>query len=133
MHQIKRPTVSPNSEYETIFLTFKEKQILRRIMHNGEVPADFCPEKCRNTLEEHGLICVDRNTEANLGYGIKGIIQGDPKTLHASDKATRYFLYRREQYFKGKLPVVIALVALIKSFDREIMMIFHFIQDLIAS
>lgn len=124
---------SSTDEYENIYLTQKEKRILRRIMRRNEVPTDFCSEECRNTLEEHGLIYVNRDTETDIGYGIKKAITPDePKTIRALDKATRYFLYRKEQYFKGKLPVVIALVALIKSCDREIITLFHFIQDLLT-
>lgn len=102
-------------DYDKIMLSFKERRILRRILKRGEVPASSCTPKQVSMFEQNGLINVNRDHEASLGYGIKGIVQGEPKVISATDKAFRYFLYRKEDYFKGKLPVVISLIALIIS------------------
>lgn len=121
------------NDYDQIILSFKERRILRRILKRGEVPACLCTPKQIATFEDNGLINVNRDYEASLGYGVKGTVQGEPKTISATDKAFRYFLYRKEDYFKGKLPVIIALIALIKSFDVEICRLANFILGWIAS
>lgn len=102
-------------DYDKIMLSLKERRVLRRILKRGEVPASFCSPMQIAIFEENGLINVNRDREASLGYGVKGIVQGQPNTISATDKTFRYFLYRKEDYFKGKLPVVIALIALIIS------------------
>lgn len=114
-------TYKITDNYDKIFLSFKERCILRRILKRKEVPAYFCTPSQIALFEENGLISVDRSHEASLGYGINGIVQGEPKTISATDKAFRYFLYRKEDYFKGKLPVVIAIIALILSIISLVM------------
>lgn len=103
------------ADYDKIMLSFKERLVLRRILKRGEVPACSCTPKQLAIFEQNGLIIVDRNHEAPMAYGVRGIVQGEPKTMYATDKAFRYFLYRKEDYFKGKLPVVISFTALIIS------------------
>lgn len=104
-----------DDDYDKIMLSFKERHILRHLLKQQESPASFCTPKQIAVFEKYGLIYVCRDQKVSLGYGIEGIVQGEPQTITATDKAFRYFLYRKEDYFKGKLPVVIALVALIIS------------------
>jgi len=42
-------------------------------------------------------------------------------TYSLTDKYYRYAIYRRDLFFKGKLPVILSAIALIKSFQDEIL------------
>lgn len=98
-------------DYDKIMLSLKEKYVLYRILKKREVPFDFCSELQRGIFLKHDLICVQqKQTVASTGRAVIDVHA--PKFLRPTDKATRYFLYRGEDYFKGKLPVVISLTAL---------------------
>ena len=120
-------------DYDKIMLSFKERRVLRRILKHHEVPASFCTPEQAALFEANGLVCVDCTHETPMGYGIKGIAKGEPKTISATDKAFRYFLYRKDDCFKGRIPVIIALIALIKSFDVEIYWLVDFISSWLSS
>lgn len=119
-------------DYEKILLSFKEARILHHIIKKNEVPVNFCTADQRETLERYGLIHVDRD-HLVTEYGIAAHVQGEPKRILPTDKASRYFLYRKENRFKGKFQVIIAFIALIKSFDQEIVWLFNAVIDLISN
>lgn len=101
-------------DYDKIMLSFEERRILHRILKKGKVSPEFCNNQQRNVLLGYGLITTQSPTIVTSS----GRVVADSSVLpfiYATDKAKRYFLYRREDYFKGKLPVVIALAALIIS------------------
>lgn len=133
MDEQMTPVSEITTDYDKILLSFKERRILRRILKQGELPARLCTPKQISMFEQHGLINVNRDTEVSLGYGVKGTVPGEPKTVSATDKAYRYFLYRKEDCFKDKIPVIIALIALIKSFDVEICWLVNFISNWLSS
>lgn len=126
-------TSHSDENLEKIMLTRKEKHLLRRLIKKGNVPAKQYKESQYAALESYGLVRVNRNICTDIGFGVSGITQGTAQSICATDKATRYFLYRKESYFQGKLPVVLSIIALIKSFDCEILLIIHFICDWLSS
>lgn len=101
-------------DYDKIMLSLKEKYVLHRILKKRKISYDFCSEQQKDIFLKHDLICIQqKQTLTSTG---KVIVDGNaPKFIQPTDKATRYFLYRKEDYFKGKLPVVIALIALVIS------------------
>lgn len=100
--------------YDKILLSFKEKKILRRILRKKEVPDTFCNDMQRDIFLKHGLIRIQQKQKVT-STGRVVLDTSSQKCIQTTDKAFRYFLYRKEAYFKGKLPVVIALAALIIS------------------
>lgn len=101
-------------DYDKIMLSLKEKRMLHRILKMQKVPYDFCNEYQRDIYLKHNLIIIQQKKIVTS----TGKIVADsnaPKFILPTDKSKRYFLYRKEDYFKGKLPVVIALVALVLS------------------
>ncbi len=105
---------SNSSNYDEIMLSFKEKQVLYRILRKKIVPDTFCNEIQKDIFLKYGLICIKQNS---IVTSTGKVVPDDnsPKFILPTDKALRYFLYRKDAYFKGKLPVVIALAALIIS------------------
>lgn len=99
--------------YDKIMLSFKERCILRRILKKKEVPDTFCSDHEKEILLRYQLIYIHQEQTLRSGYPVPK--PDAPITIRATDNAFRYFLYRKEDYFKGKLPVVIALFALIIS------------------
>ena len=125
-------TSKATDDYDKIMLSFKEKRILRHILKEGKVPYNYCNDSQRELFLKYDLVSIHRKQIATE----TGRVTFDPNApvyIAANDKAKRYFLYRKENYFKGKLPVVIALVALIKSFDVEICWLAHFILSLLSN
>ncbi len=118
--------------YDKIMLSLKEKWILHRILRKKDVPDDFCNAAQKRMFLQHGLICIVQ--EQNVTSTGKVVPDASsPKFIQATDKAFRYFLYRKENRFKGKFQVIIAFIALIKSFDKEISWLFNTIIDLISN
>ncbi len=102
-----------DNDYEKIMLTLNEKWTLYRIFKKVRVSYDFCNEQIRDSLLNFGLIDVLEEYLITKGY--TRVDESKPRYLLSNDKTLRYFLYRKEAYFKGKLPVVIAIIALIIS------------------
>lgn len=111
---------------DDILLSRKEKRLLRQILRKKEVPDTFCNEYQKKTFLKYELITITY-PQIISSSGRPVTLSNAPAHIKISDKAYRYFLYRKEAYFKGKLPVVISVIALVKSFDREIMMFIDFI------
>ena len=107
--------ISETSEdYDKIMLSFVERRILYHILKKREVPDTFCNDQQKEIFLKYELISIQQeHTLTSTGRVVPKI--DAPKCIKATDKAFRYFLYRKEDYFKGKLPVVIALVSLIIS------------------
>ena len=101
-------------DYDKIMLSLKEKYVLHRILKKRKISYDFCSEQQRDIFLKHDLICIQRE-QTVTSTGRVSVDTSAPKFIQPTDKATRYFLYRKEDYFKGKLPVVIALIALVIS------------------
>lgn len=101
-------------DYDKIMLSLKEKRTLRHILKMQRVPYDFCSEHQRDIYLKHNLITIQQEQNVT-STGRVAVDTNAPKFILPTDKAKRYFLYRKEDYFKGKLPVVIALVALVLS------------------
>lgn len=102
------------NDYDKIMLSLKEKFLLRRILKRKNVPYNFFNDKQRDLFLKYGLITVQQKQIVTS----TGRVCPEPnssKYISTTDKAFRYFLYRKEAYFKGKLPVLIALAALIIS------------------
>lgn len=101
-------------DYDKILLSLKEKWILYRILKKKRVPYNFCNDETKELFLKYDLVFIQQNqilTDSGRVYPEPD----SPKYIAATDKTFRYFLYRKENYFKGKLPVVIALIALIIS------------------
>ena len=107
-------TTTPSDDYDKIMLSFKERRILHRILKKQEVPDTFCSDQQKELFRRYQLIYIQQDQIINKS-GRPIPKPGAPITIKPTDKTFRYFLYRKEDYFKGKLPVVIALVALIIS------------------
>jgi len=104
----------PPDDYDKIMLSLAEKRLLHRILRKRQVPYDFCSDAQRELFPRYGLISIHQR-QIITNTGRVAFDPGSPRHIAAEDKAFRYFLYRKEDYFKGKLPVVIALVALVIS------------------
>lgn len=101
-------------DYDKIMLSLKEKYVLHRILKKRKVSLDFCSEQQKDIFLKHDLIYIQQ--KQNIISTGRVVVDGNaPKFIQPTDKAFRYFLYRKETYFKGKLPVVIAVIALILS------------------
>lgn len=103
-----------SDDYDHIMLSLKEKYILHRILKKREVPYSFCNEQQRNIYLKHEFITIQQR-QIVTSTGKVVVDDNAPKLIHPTDKAIRYFLYRKEAYFKGKLPVVVSIIALIFS------------------
>lgn len=101
-------------DYDKIMLSLKEKYVLHRILRKQKVSYDFCNEQQRDIFLKHDLICIQQ-TQTVTSTGRVAVDTSAPKFIQPTDKTFRYFLYRKESYFKGKLPVVMAAIALILS------------------
>lgn len=101
-------------DYDKIMLSLKEKYVLRRILKKQKVPLDFCSEQQRDIFLKHDLIYIGQQ-QTVTSMGRVAVDANAPNFILPTDKAKRYFLYRKEDYFKGKLPVVISFTALIIS------------------
>lgn len=115
-------------DYDKIMLSSKEKRILRQIIKKKEVLDTFCTDSQKHIFFKYGLITIHQ-PQTVLPTGRVVQTPDAQKSIRATDKAFRYFIYRKESYFKGKFPVVIAFIALIKSFDREIGWLVSLIAD----
>lgn len=120
----------PNN-YDEIMLSFKEKCILHRIYKKKEVLDDFCNEAYQNTFLSYGLIRFEQKP-IRMPNGRITYDTSSPRRIQATDKALRYFIYRKETFFEGKFPVIIAFIALLKACDKELVKLFHLITDLIT-
>ena len=107
-------TSKADDDYDKIMLSLKEKRILRHILKEKKVPYDFCDDSKRELFLRYDLVSIQRE-QIITGTGRVAFDPNAPKYIAANDKAKRYFLYRKEDYFKGKLPVVIAFAALVIS------------------
>lgn len=119
-------------DYDKIMLSLKEKWLLRRILKKKTVSYDFCNDTQRELFLKYDLVYIQQNQIVSD----TGSVYADPnapKYIVATDKAFRYFLYRQDDCFKGKFPVVIALIALLKACDKEIVWLFRFISNWIAN
>lgn len=121
-----------NNDYDKIMLSFKERRILRRIMKKEKVPYSFCSDHQRDVFLKYELITIWSPKIVTSAGRVVSESSVLPE-IHITDKAKRYFLYRKEDYFKGKIPVIIALIALIKSFDVEICRLVNFISNWLSS
>lgn len=120
-----------SDDYDKIMLSLKEKFILYQILKRKEVDYTFCTDRQKEVFLNYGLIVIrQQHTVSSTGLVVP--VAGAPKYIQTTDKAFRYFLYRKESYFKGKFPVVIAFIALAKSFDAEICLLVSFISDWIS-
>lgn len=108
------PSANNFDNYDKVMLSFKEKRLLHRILRKKEVPDTFCNDTQKDIFLKYGLIRVQQKQKV-ISTGRVVPDDRSPKRIQATDKAFRYFLYRKEAYFKGKLPVVIALAALLIS------------------
>lgn len=117
--------------YSSIMLSRKERHILRQIMKRKKVPYSFCTDEQRNAFLKYNLISVQhprRMTETGRVVRAPG-----ESFILINDNAFRYFLYRKEASFVGKLPVIISIIALLKACDQEILWFFHLISGLLTN
>lgn len=82
-------------------LRFKKKRILPKEMHYLYVN-DLISPNYTDKKDAFGVFIPDG-------------------TYSLSDKYTRYLIYRRDNFFKGKLPVIISVIALLRSYKDEIL------------
>ncbi len=101
-------------DYDKIMLSLKEKRVLHRILKRKKVSFGFCNDNQRELFLRYDLVSVQQK-QIVTDTGRLVFDPNSPKYIVVKDKAFRYFLYRKEDYFKGKLPVVIALIALVIS------------------
>lgn len=119
--------------YSSIMLSRKERHILRQIMKRKKVPYSFCTDEQRNAFLKYNLISVLHPYKRTAsGRGGRSPGSGESFIL-INDNAIRYFLYRKEASFVGKLPVIISIIALLKACDQEILWFFHFISGLLTN
>lgn len=96
---------------EKICLTRREKYLLLSMKNGKKIKPEFDVSQ----LVSFGLIRRDYSGKKNdIGE------QLPDDTYSITDYGHRYLIHKREEYFTRKLPVVISLIALIKSFWPEI-------------
>lgn len=96
--------------YDKIVLTPWERFLLFTLRIQKRRKKDIWKMPYRQ-LHLYGLISPNYYPER--GFEGESIPDG---TFSLSSNYKRYCIYRREQFFKGKLPVIIALLALLKSY-----------------
>jgi hypothetical protein len=112
-------------DYNQIFLSTKEFFYLQQFRFQKYVVCDSYKEPY-STLRKLCLINpLDTGQVDSMGQNIPNYHR-----CALSEFGRRYLIYRREQFFKGKFPVIIAFIALIKSFDHEIYLFLSWLQDL---
>lgn len=96
--------------FDKIILTHKERFLLFTLRIQKKRKKDILKPPYRQ-LHLHSLISPNYLPE----HGPEGESIPDG-TFSLTNNYKRYCIYRREQFFKGKLPVIIALLALLKSY-----------------
>lgn len=100
------------------YLTIREKIFLFLLRFKKKIKPRFDVHQ----LASYGLIRSNHSSEKNeIGEWLKD------GTYSLTDSGKRYFIQRREAFFVKRLPVVISLVALIKSFWPEISALFNWV------
>lgn len=99
----------PSKEFNEIFLTWKEKLIMLRLSICKKIQGNVRIEPYRQ-LFLYGFI------KNNSYINPDDLMENYDGTMSVTDTYKRYCIYRREQFFKGKLPVIIAFLALMKSY-----------------
>lgn len=95
-----------------IRLTPAEKLFLRKLRFKKHLPL---PENMRN-LRSLGLVDPDYLDEKGpIGECVPS------GTVHLTDKYIRWCFYSRDTVFKEKIPVIISVIALLKSCQDEIL------------
>lgn len=96
---------------DNIYLTHCEKRLLFLMRFKKKVKPSFDV----SMLVSYGLITPNSS-------GVKNSIGEHltDGTYSLSDKGNRYFIQIRENFFTTRLPVLISLIALVKSFWPEI-------------
>ena len=77
-------------------------------------------------LYVYGLVVPNYTGERDQ---LGGFIQDGTYSL--SDKYARYSIYRRDLFFRGKLPVIISVIALLRSYRNEILWLLQAIAKLL--
>ena len=96
--------------FDKIILTPKERFLLFTLRIQKKRKKDIWKAPYRQL---HLYSLISPNYLPERGPEGESITDG---TFSLSDNYKRYRAYRREQFFKGKLPVIIALLALLKSY-----------------
>ncbi len=100
---------SSSEDFDKIYLTYKERLLLLNIKIRGKVVADIYSQPYRQL---HKYDFIKRNYVYDVEHR-EDIFDG---TVSLTMTYKRYCLYRREQFFRGKLPVIISILALMKSY-----------------
>lgn len=123
--------------FDEIILSRKERKLLRRIMKKKRILYDSCNENQREILLQYDLIDIEYGSPGPFSdpadyYSSRGkMYKRHPKYIIATDEATRYFRYRREDYFKHKLLVYLGIITFVLTFWEKIFTLFCLIIYLI--
>lgn len=108
----------------SIYLTSREKRFLFSLRFRQHAKPRFDV----SVLASYGLIHRNYLSEKNeIGEYVPD------GTYSLSDLGKRWFIQQREERFVKKLPVVLSVIALIKSFWPEIMSAFQWIIETVRS
>ena len=97
------------TDYSLFILPAKEKILLLKLRFKKNVPKEYFGDYFTK-FRKLDLIKAKSYTYVN------GFATPEDSYL-LSSTYWEYISYRREQYFKGKLPVIISICALMKSYD----------------
>ncbi len=96
-------------DYSLYILTTKQKLLLFRLRFKKNVPSEYFG------VHYHKFLKLNLIKTKSYTYP-KGVPMPENSWL-LSSIYWEYITYRREQYIKGKLPVIISLFALMKSYN----------------
>jgi len=106
-----------------IYLTSREKRLLFVLRFCKKIKPKFDVSHLVST----GLIRPNSSGELNsIGEAL------EDGTYSLTDSGTRWFIQTKEKFFVKKLPVVLSLIALVKSFWPEIKNMFKWIIETVG-
>lgn len=110
------------TSYKDLDLTFREKLFLfcNRKKKSFDLPNEY------RSLLRFGLVTYESTGELDKF----GIATHTGKYV-LTDEYTRYRVYQKDVFFKGKFPVIISLIALIKAFQDEILWLIQAVMRLL--
>lgn len=100
--------------YESIILTDEEEKILKQANKNGSVSPDQYDQDLLERLVTLGLLAstfVSQTSESNSEA---------ERYVIVPQNYSRYRKAKKNSFIERKLPIIISIIALIKSFDHEL-------------
>ena len=105
-----------NSYFNEIILTRREFKTLKYIAKHKRVKEEEIDSKISDTLFKYHLITYNHTRHKNeLG---ERVLDG---TISVTDEYVRYKKFKRNNFIDSKIPIIISVIALLKSFSKEIL------------